>query len=146
MKKFLSIFLLISSLILFAQKSELYSSYKLYDYGTIEDAEIIKMKTENYLRALINSGYKISKNEITKSKIDINFIYPIKGIDNLKANIVYEFDKYGYSAALYFPKMYLKDKKKWIDLDESDPNMNKIIKILEDIVYKNYQTDINSNF
>ncbi|AQW91279.1 hypothetical protein [Elizabethkingia anophelis] len=147
MKKIISIFLLTISLILSAQKSDLYSSYKLYDYGSIENAEIIKLKTERYLRNLIRGGYIIKKKEVTQTKIDIDFIVPDeKGASYLKANLVYEFDNDGYSASMYFPELYLKEKKKWIDLKDSVSYMKKIINILEDITYKDYQTEINSNF
>ncbi|MDR2230139.1 MAG: hypothetical protein LBE39_11790 [Flavobacteriaceae bacterium] len=147
MKKFLSIFLLTISLILYAQKSDLYSSYKLYDYGIIEDAEIIKLKTESYLRKLIKGGFRTKKNEVTRTKIDIDFIIPNKsGINHVKANIVYEFEDDGYSASLYFPELYLIEKKKWIDLKDSEVHMKNIINVIEEIVYKDYQTEINSNF
>jgi len=147
MKKYLSILLLAISTIVFAQKSDLYSSYKLYDYGTIENAEIIKLKTESYLRKLIKFGFRIKKNEVTRSKIDIDFIIPNKnGINHVKANVVYEFEDDGYSASLYFPELYLTEKKKWIDLKDSEVNMKNIINVIEEIVYKDYQTEINSNF
>lgn len=147
MKKYLSILLLAISTIVFAQKSDLYSSYKLYDYGTIENAEIIKLKTESYLRKLIKFGFRIKKNEVTRSKIDIDFIIPNKnGINHVKANVVYEFEDDRYSASLYFPELYLTEKKKWIDLKDSEVNMKNIINVIEEIVYKDYQTEINSNF
>ncbi|MDV3461830.1 hypothetical protein CMV04_12500 [Elizabethkingia anophelis] len=147
MKKIISFFILCISITLFAQDLDFYRSYKSYEYGRYETPELVKMKTELYLRKLILGGYKIKKNEVTQSKIDIDFIIPYsKGIDYVKANLVYEFNSYGYSAALYYPEMYLRNKKKWIDLKGNKTYMKNIIDIVEEIVYKDYQTEINSNF
>ncbi|WP_395762389.1 hypothetical protein [Elizabethkingia anophelis] len=146
MKKILFVFLLILFTISFAQNSGLYSSNRIYEYGKYETPELIKLKTEKYLQNLIKSGYLIRKNEVTKSKIDINLSLLNKGIEIAKTKIIYEFYDSGYSVFMYHPQMYFKEKKKWIYLKDDDISLKKIIDVLEDIAYKDYQTEINSNF
>ncbi|MVW92399.1 hypothetical protein FCL53_10525 [Elizabethkingia meningoseptica] len=146
MKKILSVLLLIISLILTAQNSGLYTSNRIYEYGTYESPELIKMKTEKYLRNLIEAGYLIKKNEVTRSKIDIDFSILSKDIEIVRSKVVYEFYKSGYSAFIFHPKMYMKEDKKWVFLKEDDIHLKQIIDIIEEIIYKDYQTDINSNF
>lgn len=138
MKKLIPLLLLLFvSIFTFGQTS------RDYEYGTYQDQDLIKLKTETYLIQLKRIGFEITKNEITNDKIDIDIKYKSKDT-YLKWNVVYLFLKNGYYVSYYSPVFFSKGKK--ISLKYDDENYSGLIEFLEDYTFKKYQNEMNSDF
>lgn len=140
---FLSVFI---SYFSFGQTSEIYTSDRSYSYPKYEDKELLKLKTESYILKIKNSGFSVKKNEVTQSKIDIDISIPLDNKNVISFNIVYSFYDSFYSAALYGPKYYLAKNKDWIYLRPDNEKQKAMIDRIEELTYKQYQTEVNSNF
>lgn len=148
MKKLLMLLALSVAILNFAQSDsiKLYHTEKTYRYPAYEDKELLKLKTENYLIDLKRSGFSITKNEIELYKIDIDISTTTKDKNIIKFNVVYMFFDTFYTVDLWSPKFYFAKKKKWKFLEKYSDDDYKLASIIEDIVFKNYQNEVNANF
>ncbi|WP_284357548.1 hypothetical protein [Elizabethkingia anophelis] len=148
MKKIIFLLLFFLFNMSFSQESgdTLYKESRMYDYSTYESKELIKLKTENYLLDLIAAGFKIKKNEVTRDKIDINITYIINSNSSVNYNVIYYFEDSYYNVRVFYPVCVFNKPKKLIDVDITNPNHRKLIDTIENLMFKNYQTYINSNF
>lgn len=148
MKKLLLLLTLSIAIFTFAQSDSIsiYHTERTYRYPKYEDKDLIKLKTENYLIDLKRSGFTITKNEIEEYKIDIDISTTTKDKNIIRFNVVYMFFDTFYTVDLWSPKFYFAKTKKWILLEKYSDDDEKITSIIEDIVFKNYQNEINANF
>uniref|UniRef100_UPI001C892AF2 hypothetical protein n=1 Tax=Elizabethkingia meningoseptica TaxID=238 RepID=UPI001C892AF2 len=61
-------------------------------------------------------------------------------------NVIYYFEVSYYNVRVFYPVCVFNKPKKLIDVVITNPNHRKLIDTIENLMFKNYQTYINSNF
>lgn len=149
MKKILILLLFsIFSNPIFSQEKDIviYHSDKKYDYTKFYDKDLVKMKTEGYIRQLKNQGFIITKNQIKEYKFDIDVSTEFDDKNTITFNLVFSFYDSFYTVDLWNPKVYIAKKKQWINIDKNNPGHNKLIEAIEKLSFTEYENDVNANF
>ncbi|WP_126654069.1 hypothetical protein [Chryseobacterium aureum] len=148
MKYIFALIFLIFSIITFSQEqdNEIYHSEKKYEYTKFDDKDLVKMKTELYIRRLKNEGFVINKNQIKEYKFDINVSNEFKDKNILSFNLVFSFFDTFYTVDLWSPKIYIAKKKQWISINKINPEYDKLREAIEKLSFDEYENDVNANF
>lgn len=112
---------------------------KSYDYTKYQDRDLLKIKTEVFLRNLKSAGFIITKNEVTGYTIDIK----IK-MNNTEFDTMFIFGESVYSVSYSNPVSNYRGKK--VYLSRQDEKQAKMIDLIEDLLFKFYINEVNSNF
>jgi len=121
--------------------ARVYHKSKTYNYLGYQDQDIVRLKTEKYIKLLIKKEFKVTKNQINENEIDIDYQMNI-----LKFNVVYKFNESNFTVDLWFPKVYNPKKKEWIYIREENDYDKKLLELVENFSFKHYENEVFSNF